>query len=142
MAQDFWTPERIEILQKIRAAGGSQREAALSLGVSRSAIAGKWHRLGAVVPLLPKRLAHKAVPPAPIKPVPLKPNTRPVPLVKLRGPHCRAVLDGKGRDGLALFCGARQARGSSWCPFHRNLYLQPPNQREQHGEARQQQQRV
>lgn len=43
---------------------------------------------------------------------------RPVPFLALRYYHCRCVLDQRGKDGLALFCGARRLDGSSYCPAH------------------------
>lgn len=48
---------------------------------------------------------------------------KPVPFLEVKRFHCRAVLDERGEDGLALFCGARKRKGSSWCPKHHRLFI-------------------
>ena len=51
------------------------------------------------------------------------PIAEPVPLLKLKQCHCRAVVEGRGEDGLSLFCGVQKRKGSSWCHSHYRLYV-------------------
>jgi hypothetical protein len=50
-------------------------------------------------------------------------NVEPVPLLELRPFHCRAVLNERGDDGLALFCGVNRCEGSSYCDHHRARFV-------------------
>ncbi|MBR0867788.1 hypothetical protein JQ640_40245 [Bradyrhizobium diazoefficiens] len=50
-------------------------------------------------------------------------NGKPVPFLQAKSFHCRAVLDERGEDGLAMFCGAKNRPGSSWCPKHHALFV-------------------
>jgi len=45
-AGETWTAERLELLNKLRGEGLSASQIAAELGVTRSAVLGKCHRLG------------------------------------------------------------------------------------------------
>lgn len=70
----------------------------------------------AVAVLAPKPAARKL---APVEAV----TGKPVPFLHVKSFHCRAVLDERGEDGLAMFCGTRKLSGSSWCPKHHRLFV-------------------
>jgi hypothetical protein len=117
-----WSAQAIEKLKKMRADGISNGFIADELGKSRSAVAGMIRRLK--LPLAPGvrnnfnphshavRRTRAAI-------------KRAIPLLKLEVFHCRAVIQLKGRDGLATFCGHQKMPGSAWCPAHHKLYTEP-----------------
>jgi len=102
---------------------------------TRSAVSGRMDRLGLKTQpsgspkgFFAHRVKRKARPPAP---VPLRrpmraatPQTaaRRVPLVRLENHHCRAIVEERGADGLAVFCGAEKLDGSSYCYAHHEAY--------------------
>ena len=47
-------------------------------------------------------------------------------ILKAKRYHCRAVLDERASDGLAMFCGARKLAGSSFCAEHTRLFFTRP----------------
>jgi hypothetical protein len=55
---------------------------------------------------------------------PVESAAKPVPFLEAKSFHCRAVLDQRGEDGLAMFCGARKLKGSPWCLKHHRLFVQ------------------
>lgn len=65
-------------------------------------------------------------------------------LMDLEWNHCRAVIDNRGADGFAVFCGEpvklkqglRGIEHLSWCPFHCGQFLTPPPPLKERGEAR------
>jgi hypothetical protein len=93
---------------------------------SRNSVIGRATRLGMhiasgsvmrTVESSPRRVTLRTAPPV------FPPNVDPVPLLQLRSCHCRAVLDERGEDGLALFCGADRLAGSSHCGFHHARFV-------------------
>ncbi|KYK44745.1 hypothetical protein A1D31_36145 [Bradyrhizobium liaoningense] len=99
---------------------------------TRSAVSGKIARLKLKRPegLSPmtkattKQSPVVALAPKPCKLVPVEAaSANPVPFLQAKSFHCRAVLDERGEDGLAMFCGARKRLGSSWCPKHHRLFV-------------------
>lgn len=86
----FWTLKRIEFIAK-------------------SARPGKPRR---------RRSPNPRPAPPPLAAEPKLGFGKPVPFLKRRARHCACVLDERGRDGLALFCGAKTMFGKSWCPEH------------------------
>jgi hypothetical protein len=129
----LWTPEALEILRKMRAAGDSVRIIAAAVGKSPGTVAGKISRLklprpeGVEIGFNPKsHLLHVGKPRA-------KRRKLPVSFTKLKEFHCRAII-GTSKFGLALYCGTKKAAGSSWCAHHHALYIQPKES--DHGETR------
>lgn len=51
----FWTDERIAVIRRVAAEGGSFSDAGRELGVSRNAVAGKAYREGVRFDGLPER---------------------------------------------------------------------------------------
>jgi hypothetical protein len=85
----------------------------------------------------PKPRVAKTVQPKMTKKV--KPPTPPiadppkdgVPLIKLRHHHCRNVV-GRGKDGLATYCGKPRKWQSSFCVAHHALFYVPASERRYH----------
>ncbi len=144
-----WPAQAIEILEKMRAAGASNKAIAAALGISRSAVGGKARRLRVPraddvrysfnprhrKPQLPRAQAPKAKrvrPPrlpkmAAPEPAPLPPCD-PVPLLALLPWHCRSPVKARGPDGLAMCCGQKvtsrlNGAPSAWCEEHYRLYV-------------------
>lgn len=152
--QDFWNPDRVQVLRQEWQDGATGSEIARIIGTTRSAIMGKVSRLrkddrlgsaevrAKALRSRTKKPAHrdraKAVPKpknapraiiAPIPPPAIIEGG--VPFMELGHEHCRAVV---GHDGfLARFCGGpktvRIVRGkpnmSAYCDDHHNQYHQP-----------------
>lgn len=143
---DWWNPERVE---KLRCLWGlknewnrpkfSATEIGGLLGISRSAIIGKAHRLklearaptgGRPDPNIPR-------PPRKKRPVltvvaqeepdmsVARPSNESVGLVDLENAHCRYIV-AQDEKGLARYCGAPKAFGS-YCAYHAKMcYNLPP----------------
>jgi hypothetical protein len=135
----LWTQEQLEIATKMYLDGHTVFEIAKVLHRSRSSVIGKISRLGLkrenvksinVQPARPKAAEQRL--PLPIQPVITVPDSGPVPFLALREHHCRAVLDQRDARGGVLCCGVPKAAGSSWCPIHRGVYIQPE---QSHGQA-------
>jgi hypothetical protein len=74
---------------------------------------------------LSPRAAH--MPYEPRAPLPLV--CEPVGLMDLRENNCHWVIDGRGEDGLALYCGASTAVGRSWCSAHHRIVYETVSER-------------
>ena len=80
--------------------------------VARDTIAARKARAGnpprlPVAPLPPAEVVHGAVP-----------------MLQVRSFQCRAVVEGRCPDGLAMMCGAETSSDtSSWCAHHARLYV-------------------
>jgi GcrA cell cycle regulator len=140
----FWTPEKIERLRMLWAAGKSARECGAALGATRNMVIGKVDRLGLKRPERPK--VEKPIAERPkhqislglVKPKPAPspprlradqplPKSRPVSLLQLKRTHCRWPI-GDPRESDFYFCGAvcgavakRTANGPCYCPDHARL---------------------
>lgn len=130
----------ISTLRLMWVAGCSAAVIATALHKTRSAVCGKISRLklrsadrmASVIAKQPKQ--KKAPPEAPKAPpmqhepitkfAPVESAAKPVPFLQVKSFHCRAVLDERGEDGLAMFCGAKKLKGSSWCAKHHRLFVQ------------------
>lgn len=148
----FWTDELVEFVKERLLTHHSRREIARELGVSHNAVCGKAWRLQLVPPgsTLPKRpisltptprapprvapvpavrpLRPRRRPPRPVAepapmPVPVEVRHRPVPFLKRRTDQCAAVLDDRGKDGLALCCGKPTVERKSWCAAHYAIFF-------------------
>jgi hypothetical protein len=132
---NFWTSERIKILQEQWAAGTSARAIAAQLGSGRNAVIGKANRLGLATHVAarlrkaqakrgPKkgscdttRKQARAPGGRPLPQAPLA-EARPIRFADLLQYHCRyAVTD----DAPFLFCGDVRQRKSPYCAFHHAL---------------------
>jgi len=83
---------------------------------------GYSHATHRVSPLIGGPRVKKSKPAArPIAPA-LEVISDPVPILEAKSFHCRAVLDQRGEDGFALFCGAPKLEGSSWCAAHHRRF--------------------
>lgn len=131
-----WTPERIEALVEMRRNGMTFGQIANVLGVTRSAMIGKAHRMGmcerrASAPKmarLPRRIAAPARKPPSQRPIALRgppkdPAPMPTPaaddvarvsLLDLEPHHCRWPV-GEPTQG---FCGCDKVPGLSYCAGH------------------------
>ncbi|WLA75068.1 GcrA family cell cycle regulator [Bradyrhizobium diazoefficiens] len=120
------------------ASGASSSLIADALHRSRSSVCGKIARLRIKRPEGQQPMAKGTTKQSPKAEVPIvvaapKPtrklapveavNGKPVPFLQAKSLHCRAVLDERGEDGLARFCGAKKKPGSSWCPKHHRLFV-------------------
>jgi hypothetical protein len=119
--RDEWSVQALETLREMRAAGKSCGAIAMALNISRSAISGKISRLG--LPLAPH--VRPNFNPESHEEKKKKLLARAVPLLKLKDFHCRAVIDLKGKRGLATYCGRRKKKGTAWCPEHYAMYVEP-----------------
>lgn len=148
--EGFWNEERVNILTANWLTMSGSQIAGI-LGVTRSTVIGKAHRLK----LAPKR--RKGRVPAPRKrrtrttprslPVAISVPPEPIPppqrteaglsILQLQESHCREIV-GSGEDGLARYCGAPKAGllkartgsfHSSYCKEHsgKNYQLPPPS---------------
>jgi hypothetical protein len=141
----------IEYLRKRQAEGVSQGQIADELNRSKNSVAGKVFRLKlpradkVLVFRTPKsRPKHSPKPRPPksaqpmvkkVKPPTLPPEDPPkdgVPLIKLRHHHCRNVV-GRGKDGLATYCGKPRKWQSSFCDAHHKIFYVPASERRYHG---------
>ena len=142
-AANPWTPERVAVLEQLRAQGESARTIAAQLGgISRSAVLGKIFRLraeaAASAPAADQQTREDSQPseptPVPVAAPELPANPPPVQtrgksLVELDNNSCRWP---HGRPGSARFhfCGAPGADlegGMPYCPRHaRRAYRQHP----------------
>jgi GcrA cell cycle regulator len=130
-----WPAEQTEELRRLFAAKMSMGRIAITLGRSRSAIAGKlrrlgWKRNGAVTEGIGKvsRRERRAPMPRPkgapkFNVVPFRPREpdKPLPplnigVYDLTPAHCRWPVSGE-RAGT-LFCGNQRVTGSSYCAAH------------------------
>lgn len=141
-----WTTERIDRLKELWAKGFSYGHIANEFGLTRNAVGGKLDRLGLsgrerqrpltraerterrkiarafardkcrmALPLLRSKSQPE---PKPIETPPLN-----IGLIKLKHHHCRYVT-GKGKDGLATFCGHEIFKYST-CVQHHRITRQP-----------------
>jgi hypothetical protein len=103
---------RLGLKPKARSGGGNQRDK------TRPRIRVKeWIPLWQFAP----RPLETQQPPAP---VPSLPPIAPIPFLDSTYSQCKAVVDGKGPDGLALVCGQPIQEGTrySWCREHHAKY--------------------
>jgi hypothetical protein len=142
-SSQFWTDKADARLTACVAEGMSRSQAAAAINeqfgtsYTRSAVSGRMDRLGLKAKLsgLPKKkqpwgFHSNRIPqrrPADLRKLAPAPKPRaiavdPVPLVKLKDCHCRAVVEERGDDGLAVFCGAERVDGSSYCAAHHGEY--------------------
>lgn len=135
MSRDtFWTQNRVIVLRELTEKGLSAEQIACILGaVSRSAVIGKWHRLG-IQPGKNKCVAPKPVPVEPRKrppsswmkrvkqmdePAKLLPPTKPehgVHLLELTG--CKWPINNAKKNELHLFCNDQKETGQPYCAAH------------------------
>ncbi|MGX1151415.1 GcrA family cell cycle regulator [Bradyrhizobium ottawaense] len=136
--QSTWDDAAEQTLRRWVAEGASSSVIAYEMHRTRSSVCGKISRLKLKRPedQSPMTKATRKQPPKSEGPVAVlapKParkiapveavNGKPVPFLEAKSFHCRAVLDERGEDGLAMFCGARKRLGSSWCPKHHRLFV-------------------
>ena len=140
-----WTDERVDQLTQMFKAGLTGSQAGRAFGLSRSAIIGKWNRLGlkrgrasAGPPKERRRKRtsgprpHKArvirMPPEPVLPPACDPITlMQLGLVETEHGQCRFPIgDPAGAD--TLFCGAKRERGA-YCGWHANIAYRPAEER-------------
>lgn len=138
-----WTQEQIDLAVKLRGEGLSAATIAQQLGsgFSRSAVLGKFHRMG-VAPSAAKKWAairakmQRVDAPAPLKSEvaeakrqiehPLEMN--PVTLLK-RGPDQCCFPLGEPRSEAFRYCGATKREGSDYCAPHQRIMYQPRTER-------------
>jgi len=142
----IWTDEEITRLRELYSAGSSVTQIGIELGKTRGSVSGKIDRLGIrvarVIPTVEetkpridrrktngnleslaerlqarKWIAQRAAVAAPTALPPEAPQEA-VGFMDLREFHCRWVLDTKGDDGLAMYCGCRKMPGLSYCKEH------------------------
>src|SRR5262249_36843669 len=131
MRATVWdNPESEQVLRTMWMQGDSAALIADALHTSRNSVIGKVHRLGLSrtqrKPKIAKQRTRSNV--VPLRRKQAKPKPRPgesVPFLKVKWFHCRAVLDQRGKDGLAMFCGQTKAVGSPWCTKHRRAFTSP-----------------
>ncbi|WP_375791213.1 GcrA family cell cycle regulator [Bradyrhizobium sp. vgs-9] len=135
--QSTWDDTAEQTLRRWVAEGASSSVIAEAMRRTRSAVSGKISRLKLKRPegRSPMRKVSTKQPPKAEASVVLAPkparklapieavNGKPVPFLQAKRFHCRAVLDERGEDGLAMFCGAKMRPGSSWCPKHHRLFV-------------------
>jgi GcrA cell cycle regulator len=142
-SDNFWTEERIAILRQMWADGATASAIARRLGLSRSAVLGKIHRLrrSAAMPSVTSNreqatqapfdaaaLAYRPrgrqpAPQSPSEPRPKKPRRRGISLLELTNETCRFPHGEPGTPSF-FFCGARDADLEGrrpYCPRHARL---------------------
>ena len=102
-----WTPELDALLRAARAVGVTYTELGRRLGVSKSTVAGRIHRLGIKAPPEEDRAPREN---AAIFPDEGRYDLMDLPTKGCRWPH---------GDGPFTFCGEPAARGNPYCPAHR-----------------------
>jgi hypothetical protein len=132
-----FSAEDIETITRMWLAGAPASEIGTVLGKSRKSVSGKVRRLKLVRTVKPTvtsspnfgdmatNLAEGRVRPPQsftLSAQPLTPTA--VPFLESTRTHCRCVLDERGADGFALFCGAPRQAGSSYCPDHHSQFHQ------------------
>jgi hypothetical protein len=121
MRSTVWdNPESEQVLRTMWKQGASSAVIAGALHTSRNSIIGKVHRLGLKRDGKPLSTKSSVVP-LRKKPKVARPGG-PVPFLKVKRFHCRAVLDQRGEDGLAMFCGCEKVVGTPWCAKHRRAF--------------------
>ena len=136
LVPSLWTPERMELLKQLAGLGYSANQIGIKLAFSRSAIAGKCHRLGITLRgATGKREPGKArrgggvgrsrasVVPRP-KSTPQLLAPRKVEYHDLAQNHCRYLVDETDDDCLPSSCGHPTVAGSSWCAAHYRMVYQ------------------
>jgi len=131
---EIWTEEKINQLKDCIERKLSSGQTAGTLGITRSAAAGKANRLGlkflSVVGKKRKiKPATKASPKFLLKgpPIPLPPEPAPyagflgIPLNELTDSECHYI---EGNPSDALYCG-QPAQDGPWCQFHKKLCYHP-----------------
>ena len=115
-----WTPQAVETLQRLWQTGASTAVIGQVLGCSRSAVAGKIHRLG----LLKRRAGGPKKIPTPTTPDPNTnlfraftplPTSVIIPFTQTKPSHCRWPVGGQGIDMLC--CGQTISQGA-YCDSH------------------------
>ena len=122
----FWTPERIAELTKLWNAGLTTSEIGLKLGISKTAVVGKAHRLHlAARPSPIKRSGRPRMmirPPMPARLPPSMPvsaprSATPPRVLELSNQACRWPIGHPGEAGFR-FCGERALVGKPYCADH------------------------
>ncbi|MCP3472328.1 GcrA family cell cycle regulator [Bradyrhizobium sp. CCGUVB1N3] len=122
------TPESEQVLRAMWMEGSSAALIADALHTSRNSVIGKVHRLGLSRTRRKPKVAKQPTRRSNVVPLrrktakPTKRPGEPVPFLRVKWFHCRAVLDQRGKDGLALFCGEPKTIGSPWCVKHRRVF--------------------
>jgi hypothetical protein len=123
-------PEAEQVLRTMWKQGATAASIADVLETSRNSIIGKAHRLG--LSRDGAQQSSQSKPKAKPNGIPLRRVRKkaavvrpggPVPFLKVRWFHCRAVLDQRGKDGLAMFCGEAKVGGTTWCAKHRSRFI-------------------
>lgn len=116
-----WAENDVEILITLRKAGKSVAFIAGELRRSPGSVHSKISRMQ-----LPLGAPVRVKVPTPPMAIPkVQPSAHPVRLVDVEPQHCRTVLDLRGDDGLAMFCGEPKQKGSSYCAEHHAEFYQP-----------------
>ena len=118
-----WTPERIEIVKTRTAQGYSARLIAEELGFTKNSVMSKQDQLGLIRSKIPLVAHARKAPTFKPKGPPLPPPVDQfvalkIPFMQLKEFHCQWILDERGDDGLATFCGHPKFGCSSWCSHH------------------------
>jgi hypothetical protein len=132
-----WTADAIARLHQLVEQKLTAAEIAAQLGpgvLTRNAVIGKTHREKIKLQTPPNGVVgreHRArersrpVVDTPISAfrrlAPVR-HDRGVPYLQLERWHCKALLDGRGRDGLPLCCGRLRWRDTPYCSDHLQLY--------------------
>lgn len=123
--QNEWSPTAETTLRKMFGAGASASVIADAINKTRSAVCGKISRLNLrreSKPILtkapPRQTPRRAIPEFVADAV-----SRPVSILDVKDHQCRAPLDQRDPNGLAMFCGARKVPGSSWCARHKRKFV-------------------
>jgi hypothetical protein len=124
-----WTSERVELLHKKWSEGATVDAIAASLGITRSAVAGKIFRLRRAAPLLhPSALARRRPSKRTDRP---KKVTKPrrTSVLELHNTSCRWPRENRRPSAGIFFCGGSGAdleRGRPYCALHMALAYSTP----------------
>lgn len=131
-----WTEEMNADLKRMSEEGCRAADIAEHLGVTKGAVTNKQKRMG-LRHVSSQRKSYITGRPRHYQPSLFSilpdsniPDALRIGLMDIHDEQCRALLDEKGDDGLALYCGHPTFGGKSYCAGHCRIFYQAPVQKD------------